>query len=274
MASAALILLREMRRTGLRSAEELEAMTGLTVMGQLPVVNVRSRRAMLGYLADKPTSRLAEAFRDLRTSVMLSNLDAPPQAILSTSTLPGEGKTTQAIALAQNFAGLDRRVLLVECDIRRRTFSSRLGFSADRGLIEVLSGGLSLAEAVQGDPHLGSVDVLVGGASKINPVDVFSSDRFREFLREARSAYDVVILDAPPVLAVPDARVIAQEVDAVLYAVKWDDTPRSAIREGLRLLATVNVRPAGLVLTQVDLKGMERYGYGAYSKYGKGYYAN
>ena len=276
LAAGLVVVLREVLQTGLRSAEELERITGLTVMGQLPMVRVRSRMALLDYLSAKPTSRLAEAFRDLRTSVMLSNLDRPPKVILSTSSVPGEGKTTQSMALAQNLGALDgKSVLLVECDIRRRTFSKRLDFGDEFGLLAVLSGAAELGDVVQRDPeHLPGVDVLVGDRGKANPVDVFSSAAFARFLQDMRGRYDAVILDAPPVLAVPDARVIAQESDAVLYAVKWNATPRSAVREGLRLLATVNVRVAGLVLTQIDVKGMERYGYGGYGRYGEGYYAD
>ena len=276
LAAGAVLIARELMQSGIRSAEELETLTGLTVMGQLPRVKVRSRMAMLDYLSERSTSRLAEAFRDLRTSIMLSNLDRAPRVILSTSSVPGEGKTTQSLALAQGYGALDgKRVLLIECDIRRRTFSDKLDFTSEFGLLAVLSGEAELADVVQRRPeHLPNVDVLVGDRGKANPVDVFSSARFARFLQEMREAYDVVILDAPPVLAVPDARVIAPESDAVLYAVKWDDTPRSAVREGLRLLASVNVRVAGLVLTQIDVKGMERYGQAGYGRYGEGYYAD
>ena len=274
MAGAGGVLLREVRNTGVRSANDLEALTGIVVMGQLPMIGTKSSREMIEYLSQKPNSRLAESFRNLRTSVMLSNLDRPPQIIMSTSSLPNEGKTTQSLALAQNFAGMGKSILLIECDIRRRVFGSELGFRDEIGLLSVLSGEVMLADAVQRDPQLGAVDVLVGDSGTSNPVDVFSSDTFRAFLTDARTVYDIIIIDTPPVLAVPDSRVIAQHADAILYAVKWNSTPRTAVREGMRLLETVNARISGLVLTQVDLKRMQRSGYGAYGQYGKGYYSD
>ncbi|MFO6465131.1 polysaccharide biosynthesis tyrosine autokinase [Jannaschia sp. KMU-145] len=274
MAGAGALIFREQRQTGFRSAEQLEAQTGVTVMGQLPRVKIKSRKAMLDYLAEKPTSRLAEAFRNLRTSVMLSNLDTPPKVIMSTSSLPGEGKTTQSLALAQNFASLGKTVLLIECDVRRRVFAQKLGFTEGFGLISVLSGEAELGEVIQHSPQLGRVDVLIGEKSNVNPVDTFQSDRFAQFLADMRARYDVVVIDTAPVLAVPDSRVIAQKVDAVLYSVKWNDTPRSAVREGLRLLETARVKVSGLVLTQIDLAGMEKMGYGEYGRYGRGYYSD
>ncbi|WP_298437707.1 polysaccharide biosynthesis tyrosine autokinase [uncultured Jannaschia sp.] len=274
MAGAGALIFREQRQTGYRSAEQLEAQTGVTVMGQLPRVKIKSRKAMLDYLAEKPTSRLAEAFRNLRTSVMLSNLDTPPKVIMSTSSLPGEGKTTQSLALAQNFASLGKTVLLIECDVRRRIFAQKLGFTDGFGLISVLSGEAELGEVIQHSPQLGRVDVLIGEKSNVNPVDTFQSDRFAQFLSDMRARYDVVVIDTAPVLAVPDSRVIAQKVDAVLYSVKWNDTPRSAVREGLRLLETARVKVSGLVLTQIDLAGMEKMGYGEYGRYGRGYYSD
>jgi len=274
MAGAGGVLLREVRNTGVRSANDLEALTGIVVMGQLPMIGTKSSREMIEYLSQKPNSRLAESFRNLRTSVMLSNLDRPPQIIMSTSSLPNEGKTTQSLALAQNFAGMGKSILLIECDIRRRVFGSELGFRDEIGLLSVLSGEVMLADAVQRDPQLGAVDVLVGDSGTSNPVDIFSSDTFRAFLTDARTVYDIIIIDTPPVLAVPDSRVIAQHADAILYAVKWNSTPRTAVREGMRLLETVNARISGLVLTQVDVKRMERSGYGAYGQYDKGYYSD
>ncbi len=106
----------------------------------------------------------------------------------------------------------------------------------------------------------------------------FTSASFRNVLEDARGAYDYVIVDTPPVLVMPDARVIAQLVDAVAYVVHWDRTPRFQVDEGLRLLRSMNVPVTGLVLSRIDPKGMRRYGYGgrygAYSRYGKGYYVS
>ena len=276
-AGAGAVLAREMTKTGIRTSDQLEQLTGRTVMGQIPMIPARQRKKVLRYLIEKPNSAAAEAIRNLRTSVLLSNVDNPPKVIMSTSSLPGEGKTTQSLALAQNFAGLGKKVLLVEGDIRRRVFSQYFDIKGNRGLLSVLSGKTSLEEVVVFNEELGA-DVLIGEASSTNAADVFSSKKFAELLNKTRETYDVIIIDTPPVLVVPDARVIGQSVDAIIYTVKWDSSTRTQVREGLRMFETVNLKVTGLVLGQIDSKGMKRYGYGgeygAYGAYGAKYYHN
>ena len=274
MLGTGLVLLREAGQNTFRSARELEEMTGRTVMGQIPQIPSRTRRDAIGYLFAKPTSSAAEAVRNLRTSVLLSNLDSQPQVIVSTSAIPGEGKTTMSLALAQNLTQMGKRVLLVEGDIRRRVFGQYFKFEQELGLLAVLSGEKRLDEVVQHDERIG--DVLIGEATKANAADVFSSDSFSRFITEMRAIYDFIIIDTPPVLVVPDVRIIGQQADAIIFVVKWDSTSKSQVSEALRLFETANLRVSGLVLSQIDAAGMRRYGYGdsygAYASYGKKYY--
>ncbi len=275
LAGGTLILLREMRQTGIRTADQLEKITGMTVIGQIPMIPARRRSKVLKYLVDKPNSAAAEAIRNLRTSLLLSDIDNPPKVFMSTSSLPGEGKTTQSLALAQNMAGLGQKVLLIEGDIRRRVFSEYFDIKEKRGLLAVLSGEAELKDVVTYVDELGA-DVLIGEKSTSNAADIFSSQKFRNFLKSTRKAYDAIIIDTPPVLVVPDSRVIGQSVDAIIYTVKWDSTSRVQVREGLRMFETVNLRVAGLVLAQINAKRMKHYGYGgeygAYGAYGSKYY--
>lgn len=268
-----IVLLREFMQTTFRDAVELEQRTGYTVIGQIPVVPARRRKNVLKYLTDKPTSAAAEAIRNLRTSVLLSNIDNPPQVIMSTSSIPTEGKTTQSLALTQNLSGLGKKVLLIEGDIRRRVFSQYFEVKEKAGLLSVLSGDAKLSESVIHIDDLGA-DILVGEKAKTNAADIFSSEKFTNFLNAAREEYDYIIIDTPPVLAVPDARIIGQSVDAIVYAVKWDKTSHRQVREGLKAFEDVNIRISGLVLSQISSKGMKRYGYGdSYAAYGA-YYDN
>lgn len=273
----ALIFLREFRQNKFRSADELEAVTGYTVMGQIPIISARKRKGILNYLVSKPASAAAEAVRNLRTSLLLSNIDKPPQVIISTSSIPGEGKTTQSIALAQNFSALGKKVLLVEGDMRRRVFNQYFKLEEKRGIISVLSAESKLSDVVVYVEQLGA-DILIGEKAATNAADIFASESFSKFLGDAREVYDIIIIDTPPVLVVPDARVIAQSADAILYSVKWDSTSKSQVIEGLRLFESVNTPVTGLVLSQINPAGMRRYGYGgqygAYAKYGKNYYTN
>lgn len=256
-----------------RSADELEADTGCVVLGRVPIIPARKRSQIVNYLREKPASAAAEAIRDIRTSIVLSSLDSSPKVIMSTSSAPGEGKTTNSIALAHNFSDLGERVILIEGDIRRRVFHEYFGFKERTGFTSVLSGERILEDVIFADGGPG-FDVLLGGDSKINAADLFSSRKFSELMDALRDKYDRIIVDTPPVLAVPDARVVGKLVDATLYSVKWDSTSRRQVSEGLRSLETVGVHVLGLVLTQVDPKGMKRYGYGDdYSEYG-GYYKN
>ncbi|MEP1201224.1 GumC family protein [Tateyamaria sp.] len=277
MLGAGLVLLREMRDNGFRTAKDLEAATGYTVVGQIPIIPARKRQAVLKYLSEKPTSSAAEAVRNLRTSLMLSNVDNPPKVIVSTSSVPGEGKTTTSIALAQNLVGMGKKVLLIEGDIRRRTLGEYFPDLPKCGIVSVLAGDLSLGDAVHHSSSLGT-DVLGSEKSAVNAADLFASDKFKELIQEARKLYDAIIIDTPPVLVVPDVRIISDVSDAVLFSVKWDKTSKHQVEESLRLFHSSDQRLAGMVLTQISERGMKRYGYGgrygAYAKYGSKYYTN
>lgn len=272
MFGAAGLLLREMSQNTFRTAEDLEAATKTSVLAQIPIIPARSRKNVIKYLMDKPNSGAAEAIRNLRTSLLLANVDKNPQIILSTSSVPGEGKTTQSIALALNFAQLGESVLLIEGDIRRRVFTQYFTLpSPEKNFLSVLSGNAKLDEVIYKDSP-NKFDILLGESSSVNAADLFSSDKFAAMLEDLRSKYDRIIIDTPPVLAVPDTRVIGQRADAIVYSVKWDSTSQRQVLDGLKSLETVNLRVSGLALVQINKRGMKKYGYGdSYGNY-QGYY--
>lgn len=273
---SALVLLREMRQNGFRSPQELEQATGVNVMAQIPKAPVSKRRRLIRYLATKPSSAMAESIRNLRTSVMLSNVDQRPQVIMITSSLPGEGKTTLSMSLAQSFAGMNQRVLLIEGDIRRRVFREYFRIRNQAGLIAAVAEGLPPEEVAHHSKELG-IDILASEKTSVNAADFFASGRVQEFLERAREVYDIIVIDTPPVLLVPDARVVGQFSDAVIYAVRWNRTTRAQIESGLAALASVDVKVSGLAFSQVDVKKALSYG-GYYSDlyktYGSKYYRN
>ena len=270
IAGAALVALHEFTQNTFRSAEDLEQKTGHTVVGQIPLVPARSRKKVLQYLQDKPNSAVAEAVRNLRTSLLLANLDKPPKVIMSTSSIPGEGKTTQSIALALNLAGLGEKVLLIEGDIRRRVMNTYFDIPDKKGFLSVMLGDATLAETITPVPGM-NFDVLLGEKSQTNAADIFSAARFGAFLDELRAQYDYIIIDTPPVLAVADARIIGRWVDTTIYTVRWDSTSHRQVIDGLKSFEQVKVKLAGLVLGQVSPRGMKRYGYeqsyGSYHSY-------
>ncbi|MEM5520883.1 polysaccharide biosynthesis tyrosine autokinase [Sulfitobacter sp. AS59] len=275
MIGAGIVLLREFRMSTFRTADDLESYTGVNVLGQVPLIPTRARQDTLQYLSDKPTSAAAEAIRNLRTSLMLSNMDKKPQVIVSTSSIPGEGKTTVSLSLAKFLSGLGKSVLLIEGDIRRRTLNEYFPTLPTTGIASVLNQDVDFADAVH-RPKGFDVDVLAGEKTNVNAADIFSSDTFKAFIAEMRKRYDFIIIDTPPILVVPDARIISESADAILFSVKWDSTSRALLDESMRMFQNSNQRITGFVLSQIDEKRMRKYGYGdkggAFSQYGKGYY--
>lgn len=277
MAGTALILIREARNRSFRNAEQLETSTGHAVIGQVPLIQAKRRLDAIAYLKEKPSSAAAESIRNLRTSVMLSNVDMPPKVIMTSSSLSGEGKTTIALSLSLNFATMGKKVLLIEGDIRRRVFGQYLKTEQKDGIVSVLTGTKSFDDVVIHDDLL-DADVLLGDKGQANAADIFSSERFANLLNDLRRRYDIIIIDTPPVLIVPDARVIAQHVDATVFVVRWDRTSREQVQGALREFESVGKPVSGLVLNQINPRGMKRYGYGnnygPYSAYGSKYYLN
>ena len=274
---AAFVLLRESRHRAFRNAEQLETATGYAAIGQIPLIPAKRRKDAISYLKEKPSSAAAEAIRNLRTSVMLSNVDTPPKLIMTSSAVSGEGKTTVALSLTQNFAAMGKKVLLIEGDIRRRVFGQYLQTDRTEGIVSVLTGTRTFDDVVVRSELLGA-DVLLGDKGQSNAADIFSSERFSSLLEELRSRYDIVLIDTPPVLIVPDPRVIAQNVDATVFVVRWDRTQKEQVIGALREFESVGKPVSGLVLNQISPRGMKRYGYGnnygPYSAYGSKYYLN
>lgn len=256
-------------RTSIRTPEELEAASGHSVISVIPNGPTRHAKAVLEEVVEKPGSRLAEAVRSLRTAIQLSNVDVAPKVVLVTSSVPEEGKSVLAAALAQTTALAGKRVLLVDADLRRRVLSKFFDSSGKDGLVSILSGATSFEDARIIDERTGLHVVLAEGG-KVTPVDLFESDQFQRLISEAREQYDLVVLDSPPVLAVPDARVLAQHADATVYAVRWNRTSKRMVKTGLGSLSQASVHVSVLALTRVDPKRMDIYGYYGYGTRGYG----
>ncbi|PKP83664.1 MAG: chain-length determining protein, partial [Alphaproteobacteria bacterium HGW-Alphaproteobacteria-2] len=215
MAGMGWVLIREMGRNTFRTAEDLRAATDETVMGAIPLIPGKRRQDTFAYLRDKPASVVAEAVRNLRTSLLMSNIDRPPQVIMITSSLPGEGKTAISLGLALNMNSLGKRVLLIEGDIRRRAFARYFATGETRSLIEAMTNPAILECGGELHNDVLGVDLLTGTKVAVNAADLFASQSFGEFMAAARTNYDYILIDTPPVLVVPDARVIGRHADAI-----------------------------------------------------------
>jgi succinoglycan biosynthesis transport protein ExoP len=201
------------------------------------------------------------------------------KAIQVTSSVPEEGKTTLAIALARVLGASGKRVILVEGDLRRSSIGKKLDLrEKHKGLSDlVVAGNAELREFLLRDEK-GGVDFMPAGTAKYaNATDIFSSQRMQQIVDDLKARYDLVIIDTPPVMAVADARIIGRVVDKTVFVVRWDKTPRKVARAAVEQLHRANVDVAGVVLQQVDLKRYGRLGYGDsgyyyhYGRYGKYY---
>ncbi len=211
-------------------------------------------------------ARVSEAYRELRTALLLSNAGRPPRQILVTSALPEEGKSATAVNLAIVLAQLGRRVLLVDTDLRRPRLHKIFGCSRDRGVSTFLSGlatdPLSLAVGT-GVDHL---ELLASGPVPPNPSELLNSKTFVELgMSFLDQHFDHIVYDSPPVLAVSDAVVIGSVVDAVVLVARAERTPRQSLRLAVERLTQAGVRPVGVVLNDVD---MATHGRGYWNDYG------
>jgi capsular exopolysaccharide synthesis family protein len=253
-ASSLLALLLEGMDRRVRSARQLERLFGLKVLDAVPRARERGRGgAAYRYLCSRPNSAYANALRSVHAALQLSGAEAaPPQVVLVSSALSGEGKTTFAVGLAATAAQWDRRVLVVDLDLHhpRVAESADVAAPAAPGVAELVAGTATLEQAiVRADG--GGFDVLVARRTR-NPTGLIASPRMRQVLEELRARYDLIVIDTAPLLAVSDGRVATRLADKVLYVARWRRTPVSAVRRALQVLHDAHAELAGLVLLGVN----------------------
>lgn len=206
----------------------------------------------------QPDSFVSEQFRSLRVRLEALSAERPMRTIAVTSAMPGEGKTTAALNLALvTSMSVGRRVLLVDCDLRRPKVHIALGLRPECGLAEVLAGDAQLERAVikvEGT----SLEVLPVRGTPSNPSELLGSDRMRALVEEVARSYDQVIFDLPPTLAMPDAKAMCELVDGIVFVVRADQTPEDDVAAALDVLDRRRV--LGVILNGVDVKP-QRYGY-------------
>jgi capsular exopolysaccharide synthesis family protein len=260
--------------TGIRTVAQIEAISGLPSLALIPRIRrtgaeVSSQTAVqrnLGVLG-APMSQFAEAFRALRTSLLLSVAGREPQLILLTSATPGEGKTTVAMNLACVLGQRDVRVLLIDADLRRPTVHHRFNINGKVGLSSVLTGSVSLEQAIQKVPELPTLDILVSGPVPPFPTEMLASEAMRQMLAHCRNTYTHIVLDSPPLLSITDSVVLAHDSDAVVLVVRQGKSNKHAVRRARDLLLRAGTRITGTALNAVDLNSPEYYAYYGYSGY-------
>lgn len=288
-----LAIFREYLDNTVKSPDDIEALTGLpslAVVPALPGMNghhshrlawpsrdpipqagAGPRVELLSYL--QPKSQISEAFRALRTSLLLSQAEHPPQVILVTSALPREGKTTAAVNLAVTLAQLGDRTLLMDSDLRkpgiRRAMNLTIG--KELGLSSFLAGVCTLDEAILPHPTISNLSALTTGPVPPSPADLLSSDRMQEAITEARRRFKFIVIDSPPIMAATDAVILSVLTDGVLLVVRSGETPKEAFTRSRDLLAAVKSRLLGVVLNAVDSSAPDYYYSYRYYPYAYGY---
>ena len=238
-----------------------------------PVIVGKEGRAEL-VSHNMPQSQMSEAFRALRTSLLLSQADHPPQVILMTSALPREGKTTAAVNLAVTLAQLGDKTLLVDADLRKPGINRALSLVDGKhaGLSSYLAGVSSLDLITVPHPAITNLAAIPTGPIPPNPADLLSSRRLTELIAELRTRYKFVVIDSPPIMAATDAVILSVLVDGVLLVVRSGETPKEAFTRTRDLLAGVKCHMLGVVLNAVDASSPDYYYSYRYYPYSYGGY--
>jgi succinoglycan biosynthesis transport protein ExoP len=261
--------------TGMRSIAEIESITELPSLAIVPrgrrtsaeqASTLTTAQRNIGVLT-QPKSQFTEAFRSLRTSLLLSTTGHPPKIIVLTSATPSEGKTTAASNLAAILAQRDTRVLLIDGDLRRPNVHHRFGMNGKIGLTTVLTGATTLEETVQIVPEIPNLDILPSGPIPPFPAEMLSSDAMGALLGRCRDLYSYVVIDSPPILSVTDGVILSRQADAVVLVVRHGKSSKHVVRRARDLLLRSGAPITGIVLNAVDLNSPEYYGYYGYTGY-------
>ncbi len=268
-----------------RTTEQAQTISGLASLGMIPLgsksaregpnpkrlVIATSKEAVELVTQVRPQSQMAESYRALRTSLLLSNLGSPPRVIMVTSALPQEGKTTTSINTAVVLAQKGVRVLLIDADLRRPSIHKTLGMGPHSGLSNVLTGSATLEKAITRTAVLPNLFILAAGTPPPNPAELLASSNMRDVLMQLREQYDHIVIDTPPSLSVTDAVVLSPRADAVVLVIRSGQTTKQALRRSRDILTQVNAKVVGVLLNAVDLTSPDYYYYyeyqGKYARY-------
>lgn len=260
--------------TSVHTPDDIEQGIGLPFLGAISKFQF-PRDASGGeelIVQTRPNSAAAEAFRNVRTSVVLLRSDLAKRALLITSVGPEEGKTLVVANLAVALALAGRRVLAVDADMRRPRLGKIFGMTGVvPGLVQVLGEGLPLEDAVR-PTSIERLSLLICPTSPSNPSELLDSERLATLIASAKEQYDFVLFDSPPLMAVTDPLILAPRLDGVILVVKGGGPPRELLLRAANILADVNATLLGGVLNLVDPRAASYYGYGYKYYYAYKYY--
>ena len=257
------------------TSEQVQQISGYPVLTAIPLIRA-SEVAPAGssgefqessLLVTQPKAPVAESYRALRTAVQLSTIDGPLQVLLVCSPLPNDGKSTICYNLAIAFALREKRVLIVDADMRKSTMHLMFGSQRSPGLSEVLAGSVSLDAAVRRHNVVEQLSLLPAGIAPPNPAEMIGSSRWDNLLELLRSRYDFIFIDSPPILLVTDGVILASKVDGAIVVIRSGLTTRTVLSRIAEWMDRSTGRQLGFVLNAVDTRSAEYY-------YAYGYYGN
>lgn len=251
-------VLREVLDTKVRDESHVAQVTDSAVISAIAHDEAAAEDHLI--VQTNPMSHVAESFRRLRTNLQFLSAEDRPRALIVTSSLPGEGKSTTAANLAITLADSGARVILVDADLRRPSVAQYTGMEGSAGLTTVLIGRATLDDVVQ-PWGSGQLHVLTSGQVPPNPSELLGSQGMASLLDELTERYDHVIIDTPPLLPVTDAAILSRLTGGAIVVVGAHKVHRHQLEEGIRSLETVNARVLGVVLNRVARKQSEAYAY-------------
>lgn len=267
-----LALLLEAMDTNLKTITDIERTLQLPLLAAIPKVDTENLlpsafRQHATAKGNSSWSRIAEALRGMRTSILLSSPGAPPKVLLVTSTRPAEGKSSISTLMAVTFALNGSKVLIVDSDLRRPSVHLRYRIGKGLGLSSVLSGKASIKEAITEWPDLPNLHIMTSGPVPPLPSELLGSRQMEELVEHLRSEYDFVLIDTPPVLAVTDASILARLADGAVLIIRYGAAQRHVVQRCIDMLDRSNAHLLGVVVNAVDFDAPE---YSEY--YGRKYY--
>lgn len=262
----ALAVAREVLDRTIRTADHVAELTDAPVLASIGYDDDIKSAPLLTDLGG--FAARTEAFRLLRTNLQFIDLDHQPRCLVITSAVPGEGKTMTSTNLAVALAQTGRNTLIIDADLRRPRVASTLGLDPAIGLTTALVGKTEIHDAIQVHEASG-LHVLASGAKPPNPTEILQSKITQDLIRRLRSSYDMVIIDAPPLLPVADASVLAKLADGVIIVVRHANTTRDQVNEAINRLQHVGARLYGVVVNMVAKRAVGSYYYYYYEESGQ-----